>query len=255
MFAVRMTVPILVLLGVFGLAGGIGITAIGPGGVLPTIGLFALTALTPAQVAGTAIVTHVATGVLGTAAYRRSGQFRVPAVRRTACLLAGSALVGTPLGVVINGLVSGRVFGVLLGVFAVVVAVLVWYRERHGAPDKPHPRALVVAATGFAVAVAAGIVGIGGPMLTVPLLVAFGVPVLESLAAAQAQSVVIAAIGTVGYVLHGAIDWPIAVLVGVPELVGVLIGWKIAHVVPSRKLKMVLVVALVAVAPYLAFRG
>jgi hypothetical protein len=49
----------------FGLAGGIRITAIGPGVVLPTIGLFALTNLSPAQVAGTAIVTHVATGALG----------------------------------------------------------------------------------------------------------------------------------------------------------------------------------------------
>jgi hypothetical protein len=79
--------------------------------------------------------------------------------------------------------------------------------------------------------------------------------VLESLAAAQAQSVIIAAVGTVGYVVHGSIDWKVALVVGVPELVGVLLGWKIAHVVPARKLKMVLVVALLAVAPYLALRG
>ena len=62
----------LVLLGLLGFAGGVGITAIGPGGVLPTIGLFTLTDLAPAEVAGTAILTHVATGLLGTAAYARS---------------------------------------------------------------------------------------------------------------------------------------------------------------------------------------
>jgi hypothetical protein len=46
--------------------------------VCSTIALFALTGLAPAQVAGTAIVTHVATGALGTAAYTRSGQLRDP---------------------------------------------------------------------------------------------------------------------------------------------------------------------------------
>lgn len=99
-----MAVSVVVALGLVGLVGGIGITAVGPGGVRPTIGLFTLTGLSPAVVAG----------------------------------------------------------------------------------------------LGFVVAVVSGVVGIGGPMLTVPLLVALGVPVLESLAAAQAQSVVIAGVGTVG---------------------------------------------------------
>ncbi|WP_309240259.1 hypothetical protein [Actinomadura sp. J1-007] len=37
----------LALLALFGLVGGIGITAVGPGGVLPTIGMFLLTGLSP----------------------------------------------------------------------------------------------------------------------------------------------------------------------------------------------------------------
>jgi uncharacterized membrane protein YfcA len=92
-------------------------------------------------------------------------------------------------------------------------------------------------------------------MLTVPLLVALGVPVLESLASAQAQSIVIASVGTIGYAVHGAIDWQLAVLVGIPELAGVLIGWKIAHVIPTRTLAYTLIVVLFALAPYLALRG
>ncbi|MFE7119815.1 sulfite exporter TauE/SafE family protein [Streptomyces sp. NPDC057654] len=249
----------LVLLALFGLAGGIGITALGPGGVLPTIGLFALTGLGPAEVAGTAIVTHIATGALATAAYTRSGQLREPATRRTALILAGTAVIGTPLGVLINTMVSKGAFGLVLGACAALVAVLVWYRERHGDGDDNgaarHPAAPWIAVLGFAVAAASGIVGIGGPMLTVPLLVAAGVPMLESLAAAQAQSVVIASIGTLGYVAHGAVDWRLAALVGVPEIAGVLIGWKIARALPTRTLKYALVAALLAVAPYLALHG
>lgn len=251
-----LSTPVVVLLGVFGLVGGIGITAIGPGGVLPTVGLFALTGLSPAEVAGTAIVTHVATGALGTAAYVRSGQLAEPETRRTALILAGTAVIGTPLGVLINAEVSKRLFGVLLAIFVASVAGLVWRRERRrSAAVRAHPPVLPAAGLGLVVAVAAGIVGIGGPMLTVPLLVAVGVPVLESLAAAQVQSIVIAGVGTVGYLVSGAIDWPLAVLIGVPELAGVLLGWKIARSLPTRTLRYALVAALLALAPYLALHG
>lgn len=248
--------PALVALAVLGLVAGVGITAIGPGGVLATIGLFALTGLAPDQVAGTAIATHVATGLLATAAYTRSGQLREPATRRTAAVLAATAVVGTPLGVLVNTAVSGQVFGILLGFFVAVVAGLVWYRERRAAPEREaHPSAAVVAALGFGVAAVSGIFGVGGPMLTVPLLVVLGVPVLESLAASQVQSVVIAGVGTLGYLAHGAIDWPLAALVGIPELAGVLVGWALARALPTRALKVALVTSLFALAPYLALHG
>ncbi|MFF1257676.1 sulfite exporter TauE/SafE family protein [Streptomyces sp. NPDC058321] len=245
----------LLLLALFGLAGGIGITAVGPGGVLPTIGMFLLTGLAPTGVAGTAIATHMATGVLGTAAYTRSGQLRDAVTRRTATVLAGAALVGTPLGVLLNTLVSGRGFGMLLACAVTVTGVLVWVRERRtpveGSEPGGVPRTLI-ASVGFGVAVVAGLFGLGGPMLNVPLLVVCGLPVLSALAAAQAQSVVIAAIGTVGYVLHGYVDRGLAALVGVPKPVGVIVGWRIAHAVPARRLKYALVGTLLAPAPYLA---
>ncbi|SEP01369.1 sulfite exporter TauE/SafE family protein [Amycolatopsis saalfeldensis] len=244
-----------VLLGLFGLVGGIGITAFGPGGVLPTIGLFLLTPLAPAQVAGTAIVTHVATGALGTAAYVHSGQLREVHTRRIAGVLAATAVVGAPVGVWLNSLVSARLFGLLLAVFAVVVAGLVWLRDRRGTPVRPDLPAGLVVGLGLVVATAAGLVGVGGPMLTVPLLVACGVPMLEGLAAAQAQSVVIAGAGTIGYLVHGAVDGPLALVIGLPELAGVLLGWKLARRMPVRRLKIVLIAALLAVAPYLAFHG
>ncbi|MFB9833779.1 sulfite exporter TauE/SafE family protein [Actinoallomurus acaciae] len=249
--------PTLIALAVLGLAAGVGITAIGPGGVLATIGLFALTPLPPAQVAGTAIVTHVATGALATAAYTRSGHLHDPHTRRTALSLATAAVVGTPLGVLINSVVSGKAFGIVLGVFSAGVAALVWYRDRRPRPGPAdhHLRAGVVAAVGLGVAAASGLVGVGGPLLSVPLLVTLGAPVLSALAAAQVQSVVIAGVGTLGYLTAGAIDWPLAALVGIPELAGVLLGWVIARRLPARTLKYALIVSLIGLAPYLALHG
>ncbi|MGY0489314.1 sulfite exporter TauE/SafE family protein [Streptomyces sp. WG-D5] len=246
--------PHLVLLAVAGLLGGIGITALGPGGVLPTIGLFLFSGLTPSGVAGTAIVTHVATGLLGTAAYVRSGQLRAPGTRRCATALAGAALVGAPLGVLCNTLVAGGGFGALLACAVAVTGILVWVRD-HRAADAPERTGLPLARTlliGAVVALVAGLFGLGGPMLSVPLLVVAGLPVLSALAAAQAQSIVIAGVGTVAYVLHGDVDWALAAVVGVPELIGVLVGWRIAHALPTHRLKYAMVAVLLASAPFLA---
>lgn len=254
----HLAVPVLLLLAVIGFVGGVGITTLGPGGVLVTIGLFALTALPPATVAGTAIVVHIATGLLGSAAFVRSGELREPVTRRSARILGAAALVGAPVGVSINAVVSGRLFGVLLGVFLALVAALVLVRERRSdrqlEPVHPRHRALVLAGLGFGVAVASGMFGVGGPLLAVPVLIAIGVPMLPALAAAQAQSVVVAIVGTAGYLLHGDVDGGLALLVGLPELAGVVVGWQIARRVPTRALRYALVVVLCALAPYVAFR-
>lgn len=251
-----LTLGVVVLLAVISLVGGIGISAVGPGGVLPTIGLFALTPLSPATVAGTAIVTHIGTGLAGTAVYTRSGQLREPHTRRTAAWLSAVALVGTPAGVLINTHVPKDVFGIVLGLFAALVAALICYRSWRE-DDRPaaHPRIPVLIAVGLCVSVASGVVGVGGPMLTVPILVALRVPVLEALAAAQVQSIAIATVGSIGFAVHGSIDWSLAVVIGIPELLGVFVGWKVAHLLPGRTLKTALVVILLALAPYLMLHG
>jgi hypothetical protein len=247
----------------FGLAAGIGVTAVGPGGVLVTVGLFLASGLSPGQVAGTAIVTHLATGGLGSVAYHRSGQLRHAGTRRIALILAITAVVGTPVGVVLNSVASGQLFGVLLAAFLVIVALLVWFRSPRGAaaaadePGEAHPHhgpALLVC-MGLGVAVIGGMFGVGGPLLTVPLLVLAGTPVLSALGAAQAQSVVVASAGTLSYLTRGTIDWRLALVTGMPELCGALIGWKIAHAVPSRVLQRAMIAALLISACLIGVHG
>lgn len=241
------------LLALIALVGGVGITAIGPGGVLVTIGLFLLTDLSPAEVAGTAIVTHIGTGLLGSLAYVRSGQLREPGTRALAVVLAATALVGTPLGALLNSRMSGAMFGVLLAVMVVGVGLTVLVRERR----RPgHDHAQVHFRTtrsqgmlGGTIAMVSGIFGLGGPMLSVPALVIGGVPILPALAAAQGQSVIVATTGTLAYLGQGAISWPLAMLVGIPQLAGVVIGWRIAHALPRRPLTYALALTLVALGP------
>lgn len=252
------TVSVLVMVG-FGLAAGVGIAAVGPGGVLVTIGLFLASGLSPAQVAGTAIATHLATGSLGSLAYHRSGQLRQPGTRRIASVLAVTAAAGTPVGVFVNFVAPSRWFGVLLAAFLVVVALLVWFRsprDRDTAGEAhPHHRTALLICTGLGVAIVGGLFGVGGPLLTVPLLVLAGTPVLSALGAAQVQSVVVAGVGTLSYLSRGTIDWQLALTVGIPELCGVLIGWKAARAVPARILKRAMIVALLICACLAGIHG
>src|SRR3546814_20552803 len=95
-----------------------------------TIGLFAFTLMSPSRVAGTAIVTHVATGLFGTMAYWRSGQLGDRATRRIAMIHCAATLVGIPVGIVINTRLSHHGFGILLGIFASALGLLVCYRQR-----------------------------------------------------------------------------------------------------------------------------
>jgi uncharacterized membrane protein YfcA len=253
----------LVILALFGFAGGVGTTALGPGGVLVTIGLFLLSGLPPAAISGTAIAANLGSAALGTAAFARSGQLRGRDTQRMALVLIAAAVVGTPLGVLVNAQVSGGAFGILLGLCVAAIGALLYVRERQRrarntgtsatatAPEETTPAARIVLPLGFAVAIVSGLFGLGGQLLSVPLLISIGAPMLPALGAAQAQSIVIAGVGTIGYALRGAIAWPLVLVLGVPLLAGALAGWRIAHAVPTERLRSLLAVMLVAVGAYL----
>jgi len=246
----------LAMLVIISLIGGVGITAIGPGGVLVTIALFLFTDLTPAEVAGTAIVTHIGTGLAGSAAYIHSGQLREPRTRQLTAMLALGALVATPVGVILNTRMSGDVFGVLLAAMVMAVGFSVFLRERRAPVRETHRNALESwphqLLLGAGVALVSGIFGVGGPMIAVPLMVVLGVSILPALGAAQGQSVVLATIGAIAYLAHGAIVWPLVFLTGIPEMIGVWLGWKIAHALPRRPLTYTLAATLVVLGPVIA---
>lgn len=238
-----------------GLVAGIGITTVGPGGVLATVGLVQFTALTPAVIAGTIMTTNIANGVVGTAVYARSGHLKIPATRRLAGALTVTALVGTPIGVMANSAVTGRGFELILAAFLLLTAGLVWLRQIKSAGSGPAAQLplWLLGALGLMVAGASGLLGVGGPVLSVPILIALGAQALPALAAAQVQSIVISSVGATGYLLAGAVDWQMALIIGVPQLLGVVIGWKIARVVPALFLTRGLITVLLVLVPILVF--
>ncbi|MFC4548828.1 MULTISPECIES: sulfite exporter TauE/SafE family protein [Halorussus] len=249
----------LVLLVVISLLGGVGITAVGPGGIFVTIALYALTDLPPAVVVGTASATFIVTGVLGTASYYRSGELGTAGGARAAAILSVTGLVGALVGVRLNALVDEATFGLLLGVFISLTGVLVFYRSRYGGGDderdRPRvPESLKYGVIGGFVGVSGGLLGVGGPVLAVPILVVAGVPMLLAVGTAQVQSIFIATFATFGYVVRDAVAWPLVAVIGIPELVGVVIGWRVAQSVDAELLTRVLAGLMLLLGPYLVLR-
>lgn len=253
------SVELAVVLAVIALFAGIGITAIGPGGVFLTVALFALAPITSAEVAGTASATFVATGLLGSAVYLRSGEFAYGHAREIAIVLSATSIIGALAGSQANLLVPDRIFGYLLAAFVASVGGLIVYREAVGlrptdrletVPDRQ--RRLLVGGIGLGIGFLGGLLGVGGPVVAVPVLIVLGVPMLVAVAVAQIQSVFISGFATIGYFAADAVSIPLAVLVGIPQLIGVVLGWQVAHLVDPERLRVVLGVVLVVIAPVIA---
>lgn len=258
MLALPFELPLAVLLGVVALVSGVGITTVGPGGIFVTIALYSLTPISSGEVAGTAHVAFVATGLVGTAAYVRSGELDSGESRVVAAVLSASSVVGALAGAYVNAFVARSLFGLLLGGVAVAVGAVILYRELRGFRPLYSLDATtrcgqaVLGVVGLALGVCSGLLGIGGPVLAVPALVLVGVPMLPAVAVAQVQSIFIAAFAATGYLLQGNVSFSLAVLVTVPLLAGVVGGWKVAHRVSPGRLKLVLGTVLLVVGPYLA---
>ncbi|ADB61157.1 protein of unknown function DUF81 [Haloterrigena turkmenica DSM 5511] len=237
---------------------GIGITTIGPGGIFVTIALYSLTPLASSQVAGTAHATFVVTGLVGSAAYLHSGEMRTGESRAIAVVLSASSILGALVGASVNAFVPRSLFGVLLGGVSTTVGAVILYRERRGFNPfydlEPLERRgqFALAGLGFALGICSGLLGIGGPVLAVPALVLVGVPMLLAVAVAQVQSIFIATFAAAGYALQGNVLLPLAVVIGTPLLLGVVTGWKVAHMIDPERLKVALGVVLLGVGPYLA---
>ena len=247
---------LLVVLVAVALASGVGCTTIGPGGIFVTIALYALTPLSSAEVAGTAHVTFVGVGVVGAVGFARSGELTGDG-RALAAILAGTSVLGALAGARLNAHVSRRLFGILLGAAAAATGVALLYRQRRGLEplltfDAGSRRnRVLLGGLGVGLGVAAGLVGVGGPVLAVPALVVLGVPVLLAIGVAQVQAIFLSGFATVGYLSYGAVSPLYAAVTGVPLVVGAIAGWVVAHRVDPDRLKGALGVVLLPVGAYL----
>ncbi len=233
---------------------GVSIGMLGMGGVFLTPVLLLLLDLPISTAMGTALFTFIGTGLLGTYIYQREGNVDWSA----AILLGMMSVLGAVLGSNINFALSQEVLQLALSIFLAAIGVFALLREhftllQRGLLVKPvnFRGRLLFSLLGVKVGLISGLLGVGGPVLLVPILVALGWPMLLSVGVSQVVSVFSAVSGATSYLLQGRVELMIAIIALSGELMGVFCGGFVAHRIEGRKLKIILGLALIGLSIYL----
>ena len=103
---------------------------------------------------------------------------------------------------------------------------------------------LALIALGLFVGYGSSVSGTGGPLLLVPSLLLLNYPVMAAVGLSMAIQIPITPFATLGHVLHGSVDWVLAVPIGIGVASGVLIGAVIAHRISAVTMQRVVAIAL-----------
>ena len=188
------------------------------GGVVIVPGLVLVAAMGQRRAHGTSLTAIVPIATAGAIGYATAGEVDVAA----AALMAVGALVGAPLGVAALARTPQRALRGAFGTLLVVTAVRLVVDTAGGAGREPLDLlgALGYLGTGLLSGGLAGLMGVGGGVVIVPLLtLLFGFPLVLAKGTSLAVIAPTAIVGTVRNLRHGTTDLRAGLLVGVGGVV------------------------------------
>ena len=192
--------------------------------------------LTIHQAAATSLFTFLFTGILGTWLYQRRGSIDW----RISLPVCAAALVCGFLGAAFAALIDARPLAIVIAFIIVAAGVYLFFpaqpraRSRDGrAAGESWLLASVGAASGFG----SGFSGAGGPLFSVPLMVILRYAPLTAVATSQVLQIVAATSGSLENFRNGFIDFRVAAIVTAFELLGVMVGVRLAHLASPALLR------------------
>ena len=203
----------------------------------------------------TALFTFAFTGITGTILFQRKGSIDW----RITMPVCWGAVLFAFAGAWMNSLAAPRMLSLLLAgviIFAGVYTLAAWHGAHRPAFDgRPAAQQALLTAIGAFAGFGSGLTGVGGPALSVPLMVLFGFPALASIGASQVIQIIAAVSGTLGNLSFGSIDFRLAIPVTAAEVGGVIVGAWLAHAVKQIMLRRFVGVLCVFVGLFLIARA
>ena len=210
------------------------IGAVGIGGILLVPALVALAGLTPHQASATALFTFLFTGVLGTILFQR----RRSIDWRQTLAVCTSAVIFSYLGAMASAAVEETTLMRVIACLIIFAGVYVFVPGGKEQPARNQKfRLPLLLAIGIASGFGSGFSGAGGPLFSVPLMVASGFSPLSAIGTSQVLQIFSATSGTIANIRYGDIQWAMVTWIVVGELVGVFAGASLAHAVSANALK------------------
>ena len=99
-----------------------------------------------------------------------------------------------------------------------------------------------------------GLTGIGGPVLSVPFMIAMGFAPIVAVAVAQPLQLVAGISGSIVYMANGSVDYLLAAWITALELAGFYFGLRLAYSMNAKTLKICISVLCIATSLYLFVR-
>ena len=224
-------------LGAVAVGVGILIGTVGVGGILLIPALELLTPLSIQASMATALFTFIFTGIVGSFLFQRRGSIDW---RVTTPLCLGGALFGVA-GAWANARLDANVLALILAMLIVAAGAYTLFTgstpRRARLHDRPRLQQALLFAIGAVTGFGSGLTGVGGPALSVPMLVLCGFPALSAIGASQVIQIVAAVSGSAAHLAHGIVDLRLAALLTGFEVLGVAIGVRLAHAVDARVLR------------------
>lgn len=206
----------------------------GVGGVLLIPVLIVPGGLTVHQAAATMLASMLFIGLLGSWLFLRRGSLDL---RQAWPVCAGAALSGY-LGALTAAQVSPRPLAVVIGALIVAAGALILRPP----PVLVHPRGrraerALLLGVGAAAGFGSGLSGAGGPIFSVPMMIALGFGTLGTIGVAQSLLIVAAISGSAANLQANTVDFPLLALITVFQLAGLWVGVGYAHSLPVARLR------------------
>ena len=233
----RSTMPTHASLVLISIAIGALVGAAGVGGFFMPPALVLLADMNIHDGMATSLFTFIFTGIAGAFYFQRKGSIDWSLVHPVCLGAASTGFVGAWIG---HHLSTAMLSLVLAAVILGAGAYTLSSGSARGVsrmPQDGRTRWLALAAVGAVTGFLSGLTGIGGPALSVPLMVFCGYSVLTAIGVGQLLQIVGALSGTLANVHYFRIDYALAAFIAVFEIVGVLCGAFIIHRIDGALIK------------------
>jgi hypothetical protein len=236
------SVETFVVLMAIGLVTGALIGTVGIGGVLLVPALVLIGGLVVHEATPIATLSFLFTGIAGSLAYARQGRIDWSVTKWLLVASIPGALAGAATNVALSTTAITLVIAGMLG-----AAAIQSFRD----PTAPSSvRRSIGVGTLIAIGVVVGfgstLSGTGGPVLLIPVMLLAGSTVGLAVSASQPIQIPIAIFGAASFLAYGALDWKLALSLGVAQGLGVVAGARISSRLPIETLRRLVAWALVA---------
>lgn len=200
---------------------------------------------------GTSITSIVFTSISSLLAHHKHGAVRWDIVR----VAVFGLIVGTLLGTLVADQLKTKYLAIFFVIFVYYSAIQMFVNAKPK-PSRQLPGRLGLNLASVLIGVLSALVGVGGGIMTIPLMSMCNVPMRNAIGTSAALGLPIAIAGTIGFIVTGlGKDHlpPFSVgYVYLPALIGIVIGtlvtvpWgaKMAHTLPVSRLKKIFAVIL-----------